>query len=161
MRWDYRTYIKTHTVGRNDDTYTDPKGLVIESIDLSPQTFVAETYDHLGQNTTPQPDDDIVRDYLAKSIADKLMLDVLRTYDQMTNSTKFRASTVVYFKPNEQELFKSLNQEKQLNSKLNVELYDYRELVNTPWELFKLSFEVSYNKIKSKLLGTYYRYVLK
>ena len=74
--------------------------------------------------------------------------------DPITRTTSYTLSSVVYFKPNEIELFSLYNQEQNLNNKLNRELYDARELVNKPWELFKLSFEVFYNKLKNK----YYRY---
>ncbi|MCK5538714.1 MAG: hypothetical protein KAI79_17955 [Bacteroidales bacterium] len=156
MQWQYKTNSKITRVGRNDSTYLDPEGIVVDNINLIPQQI------DMAMSVCPQdePNMDALKDALIGEIADKLLIDILVLKDPFNNTTSYRASSVVYFKPDEIQLFAALNREKSIVDGLNKELHNARELVNHPWELFKLSFVVKYNQLKSKFTKSYYRNVI-
>ena len=86
------------------------KGRVLDSIKLSPQTFGVWT-----PQTIPE---ELIKKELAFAIAKRLEYDTHIVRDEQTGRTMIKASTVVYMKPDNVELFKKT---KELEAQISIE----------------------------------------
>ena len=115
-------------------------GIAIETLELIPKNYAV--------SVTVSPSQEVDLESMKLTIATEIATDLLTNLDTETSPKglkSYKLSSVVYYKPNEKELYDLLRTQYRLNDSLNVELYDYRQLMKSPWKLFKQFFKSLFN----------------
>jgi len=88
-------------------------GLIIDEITLN-----AERFGFFSENSVSKK---LIRDEIAKSIADKLLLDYDYGYDPSRNSSYIKVSSVVYMKPEYRETLENIKRDLEHAEKIRKE----------------------------------------
>ena len=121
-------------------------GIIIEKMELIPRFYdVVVPMNPPGAiHSSFTPDIEAMKLTIAKSITEDIITN-LGEEESPRGLKSYKLSSVVYYKPNEKELYDLLRTQYSLNDKLNIELYDYRVLSKSPWKLFKQFFKSFFN----------------
>ena len=126
------------------------RGIAIESIELTPVEFADLM--PMPTESFPSPSINDIKKLIANEVAERLILDVDKINDcsDPYARTKYKVSSVIFFKPTEKELNRLLNVEREIVNGLNKRLYMYRELVDKPFELIKIGVYTFFKKLTNK-----------
>jgi len=161
MRWEYRSDIHADIKKVHTNPGIVPQGIVLETVELQARVFGDWAPSHVPER--------IIRDTLAKAIADELVIDVAWSTDPRSGYSTGKFSSVVYMKPNLKELNEANNRKDSRILEINKErlvlekkfLNTSKELSRTEDEKFKLEIKNSKLTVEMNCKFHDYRFLLK